>query len=108
MYQNYLFTGKDRNLNGAYLTLMDHAQKVCGEKYDAIYKDTMTEDWHWNGPQVKREYPPEREIYRIQPDSKGFRTVEYKVTVTYVDASGRVIKFENFTAREKLRANIKK
>ena len=108
IYQNYLLTKKDLNLNGIYLTLVDHAQEICAEKYDNIYKNTIAAKWQWNGPKVKRQYPPEREINRIQPDNKGFRTVEYKVTLTYVGASGRVIKFENFTAREILPPNIKK
>jgi len=107
VYENYLLTEKDRNLNGVYLTLVDHAQQVCGEKYD-IYKVTQTKEWRWDGPQVTREYPPEREIEKIQPDSKGFRPVEYKVHLTYIDAEGRVIKVDNFTALDKLPASPKK
>jgi hypothetical protein len=101
VYENYLLTGRDQNLNGVYLTLVDHAQQTCGEKYD-VYKATQTTEWRWDGPQVIREYPPEREIQKIQPDSKGFRTVEYKVRLTYIDAEGRVIKVDNFTAVDKL------
>ena len=107
VYENYLLTGKDRNLNGAYLTLEHHAQQMCGEQYDVV-KAIQTKDWQWNGPQVTREYPPEREINQIQPDSKGFRTVEYKVRLTYRDSAGQVIKVENLTAVEKLPANTKK
>lgn len=107
VYQNYVLTGKDKNLNGVYLTLVDHAQQMCGEQYDVI-EVTQTKNWHWNGPQVTREYPPEREINQIQPDSKGFRTVEYKVHLSYRDPGGRVTKVENFTAMEKLPAESKK
>ena len=107
VYGNYLLTGKDRNLNGAYLTLVNHAQQMCGEEYD-VYKATQTKEWQWKGPQVRREYPSEREIHKIQPDSKGFRTIEYKVHLTYLDTDGRVIKLENFPAVDKLPPNPKK
>jgi hypothetical protein len=107
VYQNYLLTEKDKNLNGIYLTLVDHARQMCGEAYD-VYKVTQTKEWHWDGPQVTREYLPEREIHKIQPDSNGFRTVEYKVRLTYIDAGGRVIKVENFTALDKLPPEPKK
>ncbi|MGA2958311.1 MAG: hypothetical protein ABSF48_21610 [Thermodesulfobacteriota bacterium] len=107
MYENYLLTGKDRNLNGAYLTLEDHAQQMCGEQYDVV-KAIKTKDWQWNGPQVTREYPPEGEINQIQPDSKGFRTVEYRVHLTYRDSVGQVIKVEDYTALDRLPPNPQK
>jgi hypothetical protein len=107
VYENYLLTGKGRKLIGAYLTLWDHAQQMCGKQYNVL-KATQTKDWQWNGPQVTREYPPESEINQIQPDGKGFRTVEYKVHLTYRDLRGRVTKVENFTALDKLPANTKK
>jgi hypothetical protein len=105
--QNYLLTGKDKNLNGVYLTVVDHAQQMCGEKYD-VYKATQTTEWRWDGPQITREYPTESEIHKIKPDSNGFRTVEYKVHLTYLDAEGRIIKVENFTAIDKLPPEPKK
>ena len=80
---------------------------MCGEQYDVL-KATQTEDWQWNGPQVTREYPPESEINQIQPDSKGFRTVEYKVHLTYRDPGGIVTKVDNFTAMERLPPSYKK
>jgi hypothetical protein len=107
VYQNYLITEKDRNLNGAYLGLCDYALQMCGEQYDVL-KATETKGWLWNGPQVTRKYPPEREINQIQPDSKGFRTVDYKVRLTYRDLRGIVTKVENFTALERLPPNFKK
>ena len=107
VYATYLYTGKDRNLNGAYLRLWDYAQQMCGEQYDVL-KATQTKNWQWNGPQVTREYPPEREINQIQPDSKGFRTVRYKVRLTYRGPGGHVTKVENFTALDKLLPNTKK
>ena len=107
VYENYLLTGKDRKLNGTYLTLWDHAQQMCGKQYDVL-RATQTKDWQWHGPQVTREYPPESEINRSQPDSKGFRTVEYKVRLTYRDSAGQVIKVENLTAVDKLPTNTKK
>jgi hypothetical protein len=108
VYENYLLTGKDRNLNGTYLTLEQYAQQICGKQYDVVVKAIQTKDWQWNGPQVTREYPPERKINQIQPDSKGFQTVEYKVHLTYRDLEGIVTKVENFTALDKLPSNIKK
>ena len=72
MYRNYLPTGKDPNLNGAYLVLWDHAEHVCGAHSDAL-KASDAQDWEWNGPEVAREYPPDREIEDIQPDTKGLR-----------------------------------
>jgi hypothetical protein len=104
VYQNYLLTGKDRNLNGAYLGLWNNAQQMCGEQYDFL-QATQTKNWQWNGPQVTREYPPEGEIQKIHPDSKGLRVVEYKVCLTYIDAGGRVIKVDNFNALDKLHAS---
>ncbi len=108
VYENYLLTGKDQNLNGTYLTLEDKAQEMCDERYSAVVKAIQTKDWQWNGPQVIREYPPEREINQIQPDSKGFRTVKYKGHLTYRDLRGNITKVENFTALDKLPPNIKK
>jgi hypothetical protein len=108
VYENYLLTGKDRNLNGTYLTIEQYAQQMCGEQYDVVVKAIQTKDWQWNGPQVTREYPPERKINQIQPDNKGFRTVKYKVHLTYRDLERIVTKVENFTALDKLPSNIKK
>ena len=107
LYKNYFLTGKDRNLNGAYLGLVDHATRVCGEKFD-VYNATQKEGWQWEGPRVKREYPPDTEILKIKPDSKGFRTVTYKVHLTYLDKDGRKIKVEDFAAEEKLPENFMK
>ncbi len=107
LYQTYLLTGKDKNLNGAYLGLVDHARRICGEKYD-VYNATQAEEWQWEGPQVKREYPPDIEILKTKPDSKGFRTVEYKVHLIYFDKGGHIIKVEDFMAAEKLPANFMK
>ena len=107
VYENYLLKGKDRNLNGTYLTLEDHARQMCGEKYD-VYNATQAEGWQWEGPQVKREYPPDTEILKIKPNSNGFRTVGYKVHLMYFDKGGRVIKVEDFMAAEKLPADFMK
>jgi hypothetical protein len=107
VYEDYLLTGKDRNLNGAYVTLKDRAQQTCGEHYD-VAKAIETKDWQWSGPEVTREYPPEKEINQIQPDTQGFRTVEYKVHLTYRDSAGQVTKVENYTALDKLSPNTRK
>jgi hypothetical protein len=81
LYQTYLLTGKDKNLNGAYLGLVDRAERTCGEKYD-IYNATQAAGWLWEGPQVKREYPPDVEILKIKPDniripSRGIQSSPY-------------------------------
>jgi len=101
VYQNYLVTEKDRNLNGAFIRLWDFATQMCGENYDAL-KASQAEGWQWNGPQVTREYPPDIEIDKLQPDSNGFRAVPYKVRLTFHDQQRRVTKVESFTAVEKL------
>ena len=105
LYEIYLLTGKDRNLNGAYLTLADHAAQFCGEKFD-VCNATQKEGWQWEGPQVTREYPPEKELLAITPDAKGFRNVEYKVHLSYLDKGGHIIKVEDFTAADKLHTNL--
>ncbi|MGA3193309.1 MAG: hypothetical protein ABSD73_12550 [Candidatus Bathyarchaeia archaeon] len=107
VYQNYVITEKDQNLNGVHLALLDYADGMCGEHHDVL-KASESTDWQWNGPQVTREYPPDNEIDKLQPDSKGFRTVKYKVHLTYRDQQGRVTTVENFTALEKLPTNPKK
>ena len=97
VYQNYLLTERDKNLNGVFLTLWDHAQQVCGENYD-ILKATETKEWQWTGPEITREYPSGKEIQKIKPDGNGFREVQYKVRLIYKDAGGGVLKADNFTA----------
>lgn len=107
IYENYLITGKDRNLNGPYLTLEIRAHQMCGEDYDVL-KAIQTKGWDWNGPEVTRQYPSDREIHQIQPDSKGFRTVKYKVHLTYHDSNGHVRKVEDYTALDRLPPNPQK
>ncbi len=107
VYQTYLLTGKDRNLNGTYLILESYARQMCGEGYDVIAA-TQAKGWQWPGLQVTRKYPSDSTIGLIRPDSKGFRTVEYKVRLVYRDPQGRVTKVDNFTALERLPPNFKK
>jgi hypothetical protein len=40
-------------------------------------------NWRWPGPEVKRIYPPDREIVLIPPDTKGFRDVPLTVQLTW-------------------------
>ncbi len=105
VYFTYLFSGKDANLNGAFLALQQQAKKMCGENYDVIVKATETESWKWSGPEVVRSYPPDSDIKRINPDKNGFRLVKYNVRLTYLDPQGRVTKVENFTALDRLPAD---
>jgi hypothetical protein len=98
VYQTYLLTGKDRNLNGTYLALQSYAAQMCGEGYDVL-RVAQDADWRWTGPEVIRKYPPDSEIEQLKPDSHGWRTVEYKVELVYRDPRGRpVAKVESFTA----------
>ena len=106
VYQTYLLTGKDSNLNGAYLGLFSRAQEVCGEKYDVIA--AREKEWQWNGPEVTRVYPPDSTIEKIKPDDKGFRIVEYRVQLTYHDRQGHSTKVENFSTLDRLPPNFKK
>jgi hypothetical protein len=101
--QTYLKTGKDRNLNGIYLVLEVWAGQRCGDGYDVL----KAEESKWNGPEVRRTYPPNSSIEKIKPDSNGFRTVTYEVQLTYRDQQGRVTKVENFRAAEKLPPDFK-
>lgn len=101
VWENYLVTRSDPNLNGAYWTLEIHARRMCSKHYDVL-DAIRTNDWQWNGPQVTRKYPAQGKIEKIKPDSRGFRKVEYEVQLTYRDRQGHVTKVENFTAFELL------
>jgi hypothetical protein len=98
VYSTYLLPGKDRNLEGTFLALQDHAQEMCGhDMLEAI----ESKDRNWNGPEVVRSYPPDSEIEKIAPVN-GFRTVEYKVQLIYRDSQGHVTRTQNFLARDRL------
>jgi hypothetical protein len=99
VYRTYLITGKDKNLNGAVLSLENYARQMCGKDYDVLAAEK--EEWRWSGPEVTRSYPPDSEIERINPDNKGWRTVKYGVRLTYHDAQGQVLRIENFSALER-------
>lgn len=107
VYQTYITTGKDRNLNGPYDALESHAEKVCRKGYE-MFKAAWASKWRWNGPEVTRTYPSDSTIEQIRPDIKGFRTVEYLVQVTYRDKQGRITKVENYTALDGLPPGFKK
>ncbi len=108
VYFTYILSGRDANLNGTFLALIDRAEKQCSLEYGVILKASETENWEWSGPEVTRTYPPDSEIERITPDSKGFRLVKYKVRLNYRDPQGRIARVENFTATELLPRNAKK
>ncbi len=107
VWRTYLLSGKDRNLNGTYLTLLTNAGQMCGKGYD-VSKAASDQEWRWNGPEVTRTYPSDSKIEEIRPDSKGFRTVQYLVQVTYRDQQGRITKVDNYTALDRLPPNFKK
>jgi hypothetical protein len=106
VYQTYLITGKDSNLNGAYLTLERSAQQTCGKGYDDVASATR-KGTGWSGPEVRRTYPSDSSIERLKPDSDGFRTVQYEVRLTYRDQQGRVTRVENFKVTDRLPPNFK-
>jgi hypothetical protein len=103
LYQTYLSTQKDQNLNGAYLQLVSTASKICGNGFDVL-DATQSKDWRWNGPEVNRTYPSESAISQLKPDSRGFQTVEFEVRLTFRDPYGLVTKVENFKALKRLPA----
>lgn len=106
MWNTYLLTEKDSNLNGAFLSLVTYATLQCGPTYPPY---AVTEqDWQWDGPKVLRNYLADEVIQQLKPDEKGFRTVPYQVQLIYRDAKRKVVKVESFTAYEKLPPNWKK
>ena len=107
VYQTYLLSGKDSNLTGSYLDLVDHAQRICGEKYSDILNAAQAKKWQWEGPQVKREYPTDAEIAKIKPDSNGILSAKYKVHLIYFDKEGHTIKVEDFNAVDRWPTNHK-
>lgn len=110
VYLTYLLSGKDRNLNGIFLTLQERATERCGSpdyadpNYDVIHRASTTKEWKWNGPEVVRTYPPQGVIERISPETKDGkavgRWVPFTVQLVYRDAQGRVTRTENYSSRE--------
>jgi hypothetical protein len=82
VWSTYLIAGKDQNLNGSYLTLWSNVEKMCGNRRN----DFENANWHWNGPEIRREYPTNQEVQKIQPDKNGFRIVKYKFDILYSDS----------------------
>lgn len=107
VYQTYLITGKDRNLNGAYLSLAQKAEQACGTGYSDIQRAAKAKVWRWEGPEVTRLYPPDSQIEKLKPDANGLRTVQYEVRLTFRDGQGRVLRVETFKATERLPRDFK-
>lgn len=99
VWQTYLLTGKDRNLNGAELALQRNVTLMCGEHYD-VNKAIDAEDWKWNGPEVVRTSPPDDVLRQIKPDSHGMVRYEYAVVILQRDSSGHIVMTESFTAHD--------
>ncbi len=70
IWQTYLLTGKDHNLNGAELVLQRNVTLMCGEHHD-VHNAVEVEDWKWNGPEVVRTSLPDDVLRQIKPDSHG-------------------------------------
>jgi hypothetical protein len=102
VYFTYLLTGKDRNLNGAFLALYEIANQKCG--HDVIGESSENKDWKWDGPEVVRTYPSDDVIERITPEkSEGKATgrwVPFTVQLIYRDGLGHVIRTDNYSSRE--------
>ncbi len=103
VYQTYIGTGKDRNLTGTYLALLDNAQNKCGTEYDfsRVLHATKNPVWRWDGPEVIRRYPSDDEIKALKPDSNGVRSVPYLVTLMRRDSTGKTTA-ETFTTVERI------
>jgi hypothetical protein len=99
VYQTYILSQKDSNLNGTYLTLESETSEWCGKGYD-VYQATRETGWRWNGPEVIRRYPTDSEIEQIKPNSFGARAVRYTVELVYRDSRGRRVSGESLTAVE--------
>jgi hypothetical protein len=107
LWQTYLATGKDRNLNGIYLTLELNAGRECGEGFNVL-DAAQSQHSQWNGPEVTRTYPPDSTIEQLKPNQDGLREVEYAVLLTFRDSQGRVTKVANFIARDLLPPDFRK
>jgi len=99
IWQTYLLTGKDHNLNGAELVLQRNVTLMCGEHYD-VHNAVEVEDWKWNGPEVVRTSPPDDVLRQIKPDSQGMIHYEYTVVILQRDSGGNVTKTDSFTAHD--------
>ncbi len=104
VYFTYLLSGKDQNLNGAFLALYDIAKQHCGQNYDVIHESTENKDWKWAGPEVVRTYPSDDVIERIAPEKDEGKTtgrwVPFTVQLIYRDKMGHVIRTDNYSSRE--------
>jgi len=104
VYFTYLLTGKDRNLNGIYLTLERSAAETCGQEVGVIMDKAEDRDWKWDGPEVVRTYPSDEVIDRINPEMKDGkpvgRWIPYTIQLVYRDVRGNVARTENYSSRE--------
>lgn len=105
VYFTYLHSGKDRNLNGVFLTLEGRIPEQCGKTYDALDVATR-ENWKWDGPEVVRTYPSDDVISRIKPETRGGkavgRWVPFTVQLIYRDDESHVTRTENYSSQELL------
>lgn len=104
VYVTYLLSGKDRNLNGAFLALQQRATGSCGEAIDVIMDKTQAKEWKWDGPEVVRTYPSDEVIERISPKMENGkpvgRWVPFTVQLIFRDAQGKITRTENYSSRE--------
>ena len=111
VYFTYILSGKDRNLNGVFLSLQRYAEDRCSRDRAQVIdmtfiskmdEATTSKDWKWDGPEVVRTYPPDDVIQRIKPSGEHGtgRWLPFTVQLIYRDAQGRVTRTENYSSRE--------
>jgi hypothetical protein len=102
-YVYVTYGGKDPNLNGAFLALVDRIQQQCGQAYDAL-DVAMRENWKWNGPEVVRTYPSDDIVSRSKPlgGKAVARSVPFQVQLIYRDDTGHVTRTENYSSAESI------
>ncbi len=93
----YFTYGKDPNLTGAFLELVNRIQQQCGYASNIALDVARRKNWKWNGPEVVRTYPPDDIIKRIEPKD-GVRSVPFTIQLIYRDDKGQITHTENYSS----------
>jgi hypothetical protein len=110
VHYTYVLSGKDPNLTGVALSLMDRAGEACGKNGMDYHIWTLIHDanWKWDGPEVVRTYPPDEVMRQLKPNGDGMIPIHYTVVLLQRDSQGHVTKTENYAAVEMWPAGILK